>query len=221
MDSKKIWLIVRKSNIWIPVLLFVVILVTGRILDKKFFSGKARHVVHIDSTQVNLLQTKLQVENNRLKTQLDKKYPRTAYLVINSSSNEFTLYKDRKVVRHDMCSTGSYIQLETEDNQKFLFKTPKGEFRIQGKIESPVWRKPDWAFIEEGLLVPSPGHESRYERGVLGDYAMSLGDGYLFHGTLYQRFLGLPVTHGCVRLNDDNLELVYHTLQVGSKVYIF
>jgi L,D-transpeptidase ErfK/SrfK len=43
----------------------------------------------------------------------------------------------------------------------------------------------------------------------------------LIHGTLYQRFLGLPVTHGCVRLNDANLELVYKTLNVGAKVYIF
>jgi len=64
-------------------------------------------------------------------------------------------------------------------------------------------------------------HFTRFEYGVLGDYALSLGDGYLIHGTLYQRFLGLPVTHGCIRLNDENLELVYRSLQVGSKVYIY
>jgi lipoprotein-anchoring transpeptidase ErfK/SrfK len=56
---------------------------------------------------------------------------------------------------------------------------------------------------------------------VLGDYAMSLGDGYLMHGTLYKRFLGMPVTHGCVRLNDEDLEAIYNTLNIGSKVYIF
>ena len=102
-----------------------------------------------------------------------------------------------------------------------MFNTPKGEFRIQGKTTSPVWKKPDWAFVEEGLPVPPANHYSRFEYGVLGDYALGLGQGYLIHGTLYQRFLGLPVTHGCIRLNDENLALVYRSLQVGSKVYIY
>ena len=71
----------------------------------------------------------------------------------------------------------------------WMFKTPKGVFQIRGKTTSPVWKKPDWAFVEEGLPVPSVNHNSRFEYGVLGDYALSLGDGYMIHGTLYQRFL--------------------------------
>jgi L,D-transpeptidase YbiS len=94
-------------------------------------------------------------------------------------------------------------------------------FRIQGKVTNPVWIKPDWAFIEEGLPVPPKGSPDRYESGTLGDYAMSLGQGYLIHGTLYQRFLGLPVTHGCIRLGDDDLEAAYRALDIGSKVYIY
>ena len=50
---------------------------------------------------------------------------------------------------------------------------------------------------------------------------MDLGDSYMIHGTIYKRFLGMPVTHGCVRLNDEDLEVVYNTVSVGSKVYIF
>ena len=50
---------------------------------------------------------------------------------------------------------------------------------------------------------------------------MSIGDGYLIHGTIYKRFLGMPVTHGCVRLNDEDLEAIFNTLSIGSKVYIF
>jgi L,D-transpeptidase YbiS len=103
----------------------------------------------------------------------------------------------------------------------WIFKTPRGEFRIRGKTTFPVWKKPDWAFIEEGLPVPSPDHPSRYEYGSLGDYALSLGYGYLVHGTLYQRFLGMPVTHGCIRLGDTDLKAVYNNLEIGSKVYIF
>ncbi|MBN1119210.1 MAG: L,D-transpeptidase [Bacteroidales bacterium] len=152
---------------------------------------------------------------------LNSKRPRSYFIVINSASNEFVLYKGNEIIKKDKCSTGSYVLLKNGDDQQWMFNTPKGEFRIQGKTTSPVWKKPDWAFVEEGLPVPTANHYSRFEYGVLGDYALSLGHGYLIHGTLYQRFLGLPVTHGCIRLNDENLELVYRSLQVGSKVYIY
>jgi len=168
-----------------------------------------------------LAHQKIEKEIAALDKKLMFKMPKSYYLVINSASNEFSLYKGDKMIKKDKCSTGSYILLKNGEQQQWMFKTPKGEFRIQGKTTSPVWKKPDWAFIEEGLPVPSANHHTRYEYGVCGDYALSLGHGYLIHGTLYQRFLGLPVTHGCIRLNDENLELVYRSLQVGSKVYIY
>jgi len=144
-----------------------------------------------------------------------------SYIVINTTDNRFFLYRNKKMIREGFCSSGSYTMLQTEGEKKWIFKTPKGKYWIQGKISSPVWRRPDWAFVEEGLPIPSADHYSRYEVGVLGDYAMSLGDGYLIHGTIYKRFLGMPVTHGCVRLNDEDLEAIFNTLNIGSKVYIF
>ncbi len=156
---------------------------------------------------------------------LSKKYSSytsgQSYIVINTTDNRFFLYRNKKLIREGFCSSGSYTMLKTEGEKKWIFRTPKGKYWIQGKITSPVWRKPDWAFVEEGLPIPSATHPSRYEYGVLGDYAMSIGDGYLIHGTLYKRFLGMPVTHGCVRLNDEDLEAIYNTLSIGSKVYIF
>jgi lipoprotein-anchoring transpeptidase ErfK/SrfK len=167
--------------------------------------------------QVSLLQKDIQ----RLSRKFSSYTSGLSYIVINTTDNRFFLYRNKKLIRDGFCSSGSYTMLKTEGEQKWIFKTPKGKYRIQGKITSPVWRRPDWAFVEEGLPVPSANHPSRWEYGVLGDYALSIGDGYLIHGTLYKRFLGMPVTHGCVRLNDEDLEAIYHTLSVGSKVYIF
>lgn len=164
----------------------------------------------------NAVNKQINLQNQFLSLQ-----PKTAYLVVNSTKNEFYLYKKRKIARKGRCSTGSYIMLELDTLQKWQFKTPKGEHKILGKTEAPVWVKPDWAFIEEGLPVPPQNHSSRIERGSLGEYALSLGDGYKIHGTLYKRFLGLPVTHGCVRLNDEDLEAVFFSLNIGSKVYIY
>jgi L,D-transpeptidase ErfK/SrfK len=147
--------------------------------------------------------------------------PKGPYLIINTSANNFRLMNEEKTLREGMCSTGSYTILQAGENKQWIFKTPRGMFKILNKVQDPVWKKPDWAFVEEGLPIPSANDPSRYEYGVLGDYSMILGDGYMIHGTLYKRFLGLPVTHGCVRMGDADLEEVFKTMQIGSKVYIY
>lgn len=174
-----------------------------------------------DSTWLSIEKSKLEKSIILLDKSLESFIPKTHYLIVNSTDNEFMLYKGRELVRKGICSTGSYMLLEKNENQKWLFKTPKGEFRILNKTKDPVWKRPDWAFIEEGLPVPSANHPSRFEYGVLGDYALYLGKGYMIHGTLWQRYLGLPVTHGCIRLNDADLEVVYKSMGIGSKVYIY
>jgi hypothetical protein len=147
--------------------------------------------------------------------------PGNAFLVINTTNNTFELYKNNQIIRQGRCSTGSFISLEVDSTKSFLFETPKGVMTVRNKVTDPVWTKPDWAFIEEGLPVPPMGHSSRREANVLGDYALILGDGYMIHGTLYQRLIGSPVTHGCVRMLDDDLETVYKSLPIGSKVFIY
>ncbi len=144
-----------------------------------------------------------------------------SYIVVNTTENRFYLYTNKKLIREGFCSTGSLMMLKTDKGKVWVFKTPRGKRTIQGKIANPSWKRPDWSFIEEGSPVPPKDDPSRWESGVLGDYALGIGDGYLIHGTIYKRFLGMPVTHGCVRLNDADLKVIFNTLNVGSKVYIF
>jgi len=144
-----------------------------------------------------------------------------SYIVVNTTENKFYLYKNKQLVRDGSCSTGMYKRLQTQSGKSYTFKTPRGKFTIQSKRTHPAWHRPDWSFIEEGAPIPPKDSPLRWEAGVLGNYAMDLGDSYMIHGTIYKRFLGMPVTHGCIRLNDEDLEVVYNTLNVGSKVYIF
>ena len=167
--------------------------------------------------QISLLTRDIQ----RLSRKYNSYTSGQSYIVINTTDNRFALYRNKKLIREGSCSTGSYKKLLTAEGKSWTFKTPRGKFSIQNKRTNPYWHKPDWAFIEEGIPVPPKDSPLRWERGVLGDYAMDLGDSYMIHGTIYKRFLGLPVTHGCVRLNDEDLEAVYSTLNIGSKVYIF
>lgn len=192
----------------------------GKIYLKHYTSVKADTSQINDATKQKIL-TQITNQNLKIKRKLNTLVPPDPYIVINVTYNRFKLYKNKKLVHRGFCSTGSYILLKGHDKREWIFQTPQGYYSIHGKVTSPVWWRPDWSFVEEGLPVPPRNHPSRWESGVLGEYALSIGDGYLIHGTLYKRFLGMPVTHGCIRMNDEDLEKVYHTLNVGSKVYIY
>jgi L,D-transpeptidase YbiS len=147
--------------------------------------------------------------------------PKGIYILIDTGTNRLYLMRDECILRAAVCSTGSGRFLpDPPRNREWTFDTPKGLFRIQRKFRNPVWIKPDWAFLEEGESLPSR-FEERLAPGELGDYAMDLGDGYLIHGTLYERSLGLSVTHGCVRLGAKDLDAIYHTVRIGTPVFIF
>ena len=147
--------------------------------------------------------------------------PGSVYIVIDTAQNKLYVKKGGKVLHEALCSTGSGGLLkDPNDDRQWIFETPRGNFRVIRKAEDPVWTKPDWAFVEEGKSVPDNWSERR-DYDTLGEYALYLGDGYMIHGTLYQRYLGQAITHGCVRLGDEDLERVYRMTPAGSQVLIF
>ena len=75
-----------------------------------------------------------------------------------------------------------------------------------GKAENPLWRKPDWAYVESKEPVPPPEDPARMTPGELGAFVLNLGDGYLIHGTKNEAGLGRPASHGCVRLGAEDLD---------------
>jgi lipoprotein-anchoring transpeptidase ErfK/SrfK len=206
----------------LAVFLFVLYLVPAmqEIPSNKGPKLKVDEELHIDAAFKKEIAA-MQKDIQRLSRKYASYTSGQSYIVINTTDNRFYLYKNKQLIREGFCSSGSYTMLQSHGDKTWIFKTPKGKYRILGKTTNPVWKKPDWAFVEEGLPIPSADHPSRYEYGVLGDYALAIGDGYLIHGTIYKRFLGMPVTHGCVRLADDDLEAVFNTLNYGSKVFIF
>jgi hypothetical protein len=164
------------------------------------------------------------VEKNVL--QLERKMsgllPKGLYIVIDTAENRLMLKDGTKVVRTAVVSCGSGVVLEEPGGKKrsWVFDTPRGEFTVKSKITNPYWVKPDWAFIEEGEKIPK-ATEDRIEAGTLGDYALGFGQGYFIHGTLYTRLLGRNVTHGCVRVGDDDLKFLFKTVPLGAKIYIY
>ncbi len=163
----------------------------------------------------------LRIENALLKKKIEASQPNNLFIAIDTSANTLSLYQKEKLILRAIVSCGSgAILLDPSRKKKWIFETPKGEFTIQSKYENPAWVKPDWAFIEEGKPIPKNFTE-RIEERMLGDYALGFGNGYFIHGTLYTRLLGKNVTHGCIRMGDQELKKLYDLVPLGTKILIF
>jgi len=71
------------------------------------------------------------------------------------------------------------------------------------------------------LYIPPIGTENRGMPGTLGRFRLNLGDGIGLHGTDDETSIGRAVTHGCLRLGDDDLQWVYDHVPIGTKVYMY
>jgi L,D-transpeptidase YbiS len=153
--------------------------------------------------------------------ELERVHPKGVYIVVDTFGNRLHLVENGKLIRSAVCSTGTGILLRDPRNGKqWVFDTPLGERVVERKVKHPVWAKPDWAFVEEGLLPPTDPNE-RFDDVSLGDYALYIGDGYIIHGTLFKSLLGRRVTHGCIRLGDEDLEFLYRHAPIGTRVYLY
>ncbi len=147
--------------------------------------------------------------------------PKDVYVVVDTHHNRLRVYRGTNLLREAVCSTGSGIKLrDPRDGKEWFFDTPQGEFRILRKQKNPLWIKPDWAFIEEGYLPPKNARD-RVDDFSLGDYGLYMRDGYIIHGTIFKTLLGKRVTHGCIRLGDEDLKFVYDTVPTNARVYLF
>jgi lipoprotein-anchoring transpeptidase ErfK/SrfK len=154
-------------------------------------------------------------------TRKNRQSAKGKYIVIDTHTNHLYVRTRDSVLFSALCSTGTGAELvDTGTGRFWQFDTPKGVFKIDSRLTNPWWRKPDWAFIEEGKAPPKSNAE-RMDSEVLGDYAIGFGDGFFIHGTIYERLIGVSVTHGCVRLASKDIQRVYDMAPIGTTVIIF
>jgi len=79
----------------------------------------------------------------------------------------------------------------------------------------------DHIIFDNTVFVPPLGTLDRQISGELGRYKLDLGSAYLIHGTPHKNSIGEAVTHGCIRVGDDDLEFIYRYVPVGTPVYIY
>jgi len=71
------------------------------------------------------------------------------------------------------------------------------------------------------IVIPPFGTNQRKYKGVLGTHRLNMGDGYALHGTDHPESIGHSVSHGCVRLRNEDIETLYQMVSVGTPVFIY
>jgi L,D-transpeptidase ErfK/SrfK len=102
------------------------------------------------------------------------------------------------------------------------WNTPLGQTTIVAKTVNPAWTVPESIRREHAAkgdplpAVVRPGPDN-----PLGEYALLLGfSSYLIHGTNKPYGVGMQVSHGCVRLYPEDIEVLFKKTSVGTPVRI-
>lgn len=96
---------------------------------------------------------------------------------------------------------------------RVLYRAPNGGEEVIAADEEIIF--------DRTMFVPPVDTQNRRVPGELGAYALSMGGGYLLHGTPHQESIGQAATHGCIRLGDDAIAYLYRNVGIGTPVYIF
>ncbi len=106
-----------------------------------------------------------------------------------------------------------------------------GEMLVSGN--DVVRRSPDGAtrtlsaaegreIVADGrVVIPPYGTNQRKYLGVLGDFRLYLGDGYGLHGTNEPSSIGRAVSHGCIRMRNEDIRWLYERVRLGTPVFIY
>lgn len=107
---------------------------------------------------------------------------------------------------------------------KMDWNTPLGRTTIVSKAKDAPWIPPksvreEHAKRGEPLPAVVPGGPDN----PMGRYKMALGipgGAYLIHGTNRPAGIGMQVTHGCMRLYPEDIEMLYGMVPIGTQVTI-
>lgn len=130
----------------------------------------------------------------------------------------------------ERASQMNYTVVQMDAAKKYLLKDGSFILTIGKNVGRLNVNGSFWPFdpglevmYDNTVFVPPAGTKQRLVPNALGPFKLDTGDGYLIHGThIYNEdSIGDAVSHGCVRLRNEDLEKLYPIVPVGTPVYIF
>lgn len=118
---------------------------------------------------------------------------------------------------------GRYVYTYPLGLGRIEWRTPTVTTRIVKKEYQPTWHVPKsiQAYMLETHDKYLPDEVPPGPENPLGDYALYLAkNGYLIHGTNAPDTVGTFASSGCIRMQADGIETLYHLVPAGTPVYI-
>ena len=153
--------------------------------------------------------------------------PAAAPAAADPASRSLVLDRQRRILR--LIENGQELRRFPVAVGMAGWETPVGSFRVIQKTANPIWEHP-----ENGKRTPSGGMNPLGSRWI-GFYRDCSGrkgwDGERmldvkgcvvagFHGTPHRWTVGHAVSHGCVRLYDEDVQALFDLVAVGTPVTV-
>ncbi len=121
-------------------------------------------------------------------------YPQQLFVEVNIPEGAlylYQIYNDRQfLLKKYPCSVGL-----------MEFKTPEGNFLAYEFSWNPGWNPPKSKWAED-MEPAEPGPKSPLGVGAM---VVSYEQSILIHGTMAEKDIGKPASHGCIRLSNKNV----------------
>jgi lipoprotein-anchoring transpeptidase ErfK/SrfK len=125
------------------------------------------------------------------------------HLKISLSDRQVTLYRGKTQIKSYPIAVG-----------RQGWETPIGNFHILNMLKNPTWINP---FTEKAI----PGGHAK---NPLGNYWIGFwtdGKNWVgFHGTPNPDSIGKAVSHGCIRMYNQDIKELFHQVDLGTPVTV-
>jgi hypothetical protein len=125
------------------------------------------------------------------------------WIVINKTKRILTLYENKTIIAKYPISVGNPVSL-----------TPDGKFKIVSKVVNPAWGGGGYAKSVKGGVPENP----------LGYRWMGLsyknGNEIGIHGNNSPYSIGKNISHGCIRMINSDVELLFEKVKNSTPVWI-
>jgi L,D-transpeptidase ErfK/SrfK len=124
------------------------------------------------------------------------------HLVLKLKERKVYVYREDKILYQFTVAVG-----------KKGWETPTGRFQVRELVRDPVWKSP-WTG-----RTATPGPNSPLGERWIGfwtDGKNSIG----FHGTPTVNSLGRAASHGCVRMRNQDVKVLFDLVRMGTPVIV-
>jgi lipoprotein-anchoring transpeptidase ErfK/SrfK len=126
-----------------------------------------------------------------------------SHLVVDLSDRLVYVYRDDRLQASYPVAVG-----------QLGWETPTGSFQVLQMNQNPAWRQPI-----TGEVIPSgANHNPLGDRwiGFWSDGRHQIG----FHGTNEEHLIGQAVSHGCLRMRNQDIRMLYQQVAKGTLVLV-